>query len=226
MTIENHKTNSKLGQEVHEHLVSIGIETPMTPLVQSMTPSEKIKVITGKIHDVMDILGLDLTDDSLIDTPARVAKMFVNEIFWGLDYNKFPKCTAVENKMRYDQAVTVNGISVMSNCEHHLVVIEGVAHVSYIPKDKVLGLSKINRIVEFFSKRPQIQERLTSQIGETLKFILQTDDVAVVVDAAHYCVKSRGVRDINSSTVTSFLSGGYRTSPELRQEFFNTISKK
>jgi len=167
----------------------------------------------------MNTLGLDLTDDSLIDTPKRVAKMYVNEIFWGMDYKAFPKCTAVSNKMEYDEMVVERGINVQSNCEHHFVVIDGVATVGYIPSRKVLGLSKMNRIVEYFSKRPQIQERLTEQIYHALSYILDTDHIAVLIDAQHFCVKSRGVEDVGSSTVTSKLGGVFRKDPMVRAEF-------
>ena len=173
----------------------------------------------------MSILGLDLTDDSLIETPKRVAKMYVNEIFWGLDFDAFPKCTTVENKMNYDEMVVERNVNVQSNCEHHFVIIDGLATVGYIPKDKVLGLSKINRIVEYFSKRPQIQERLTEQVYYALQYILGTDDIAVVIDAQHYCVKSRGVEDVGSSTVTSKLGGCFRTNPEVRTEFMSIVNK-
>jgi|TARA_R110002074_G_scaffold334242_2_gene504496 GTP cyclohydrolase I len=171
----------------------------------------------------MDTLGLDLSDDSLTDTPKRVAKMYVNEIFWGLDYDAFPKCTTVNNKMHYDEMVVERNINVQSNCEHHFVVIDGLATVAYIPNERVLGLSKINRIVEYFSKRPQIQERLTEQIYYALQYILGTDNIAVLIDAQHYCVKSRGVEDVGSSTITSKLGGGFRDKddPGLRAEFLS-----
>jgi GTP cyclohydrolase I len=174
----------------------------------------------------MKYLGLDLTDDSLIDTPKRVAKMYVNEIFWGLDYDAFPKCTTVDNKMKYDEMVVERGINVQSNCEHHFVVIDGKATVGYIPNQKVLGLSKINRIVEYFSKRPQIQERLTEQVYFALQYILETDNIAVVIDAQHYCVKSRGVEDVGSSTVTSKLGGVFKSDPAVRTEFMNIVNKQ
>jgi GTP cyclohydrolase I len=172
----------------------------------------------------MRVMGLDLSDDSLVDTPKRVAKMYVNEIFWGLDYEAFPKCTTVDNKMKYDEMVIERNVNVQSNCEHHFVVIDGLATVGYIPKQKVLGLSKINRIVEYFSKRPQIQERLTEQIYHALQFILDTDNIAVVIDAQHYCVKSRGVEDVGSSTVTSKLGGCFKTEPSVRAEFMNIVN--
>ncbi len=165
-------------------------------------------------------LGLNMHDDSLKDTPKRVAKMYVKEIFNGLDYSNFPKCTTVENKMKYDEMVCVDKINVQSNCEHHFVIIDGLAKVAYIPNEKVLGLSKINRIVEFFSKRPQIQERLTEQIHHALVFILGTEDVAVQIKATHFCVKARGVEDTSSLTTTSKLGGMFRRN-EVRNEFFN-----
>lgn len=216
------KNNPELGKKVHEHLVSIGLETPMTEQVKRDN-NEKVAFIEDHFRQIMELLGLDLKDDSLIDTPKRVSKMFVNEIFWGLDYNQFPKATTVENKMRYDEMVVERNITVNSNCEHHFVIIDGFAHVAYMPKDKVLGLSKLNRIVEFFAKRPQIQERLTAQIAHALMFILETDDVAVMVDAVHYCVKSRGVMDSSSSTATSFMGGKFREDPALKAEFLNVV---
>jgi len=160
-----------------------------------------------------------MDDDSLQDTPNRVAKMFVNEIFWGLDYKAFPKCTTIDNKMHYDEMVVERGINVQSNCEHHFVVIDGVATVGYIPNKTVLGLSKMNRIVEYFSKRPQVQERLTEQIFYSLQYILDTDDVAVVINAQHFCVKSRGVEDVGSSTVTSRMGGAFKDNAITRSEF-------
>jgi len=197
----------------------MGVETPMAKSNIS-DRKDKIAVIEPLFAEIMKTLGLDLSDDSLIETPKRVAKMFVNEIFWGLDPEAFPKCTTVDNKMKYNEMVCERGINVKSNCEHHFVVIDGLATVAYVPKDKVLGLSKINRIVEYFSKRPQIQERLTEQIFHTLQFILDTEDVAVMIDARHYCVSSRGVEDTSSSTVTSRLGGGFKTDPAARAEFY------
>lgn len=216
MSFESSKCDPVLGRKVHEHLKSVGVGTPTR--VSNLTDGDKIESIKRNVQDIMETLGLDMDDDSLCDTPSRVAKMYVNELFWGLDPDKFPKCTTVENKMQYDEMVVERNVNVMSNCEHHLVVIDGFATVGYIPKDRVVGLSKINRIVEYFSKRPQIQERLTVQIAETMKYILGTDDVAVVIDAEHYCVKSRGIKDVGSSTVTSFMGGKFRQ-PEVRAEF-------
>jgi GTP cyclohydrolase I len=223
MSYNKTKTDPELGKQVHEHLVKMGVETPIKK--RNLDRKEQIDIIEGNFAEIMRALGLDLSDDSLIDTPKRVAKMYVNEIFWGLDYDAFPKCTTVDNKMKYNEMVVERNVNVQSNCEHHFVVIDGTATVAYVPKDKVLGLSKINRIVEYFSKRPQIQERLTEQIFHTLQFILGTEDVAVMIDAQHYCVKSRGVEDTGSSTVTSRLGGGFKTDPAARAEFLNIAMK-
>jgi GTP cyclohydrolase I len=218
MSLNKQKTDPELGLQIREHLIKVGLETPLNP-DNKLSVKQKVSRIEKKFTDIMNILGLDLTDDSLADTPNRVAKMYVNEIFYGLDYENFPKCTAVDNKMKYDEMVVEKNINVQSNCEHHFVVIDGVATVGYIPEDKVLGLSKMNRIVEYFAKRPQIQERLTSQIFHAMSYILGTENVAVTIDATHYCVKSRGVEDTGSSTVTSHLGGAFKTDPALRQEF-------
>ena len=218
MSYNKTKCDPELGQRVHEHLVKMGVETPAKP--NNIDRKDKIDIIESHFTKIMETLGLDLSDDSLIDTPKRWAKMAVNEIFWGLDYEAFPKCTTVDNKMKYNEMVCERNVSVQSNCEHHFVVIDGLATVAYVPKDKVLGLSKINRIVEYFSKRPQIQERLTEQVFHTLQFILETEDVAVMIDAQHYCVKSRGVEDTGSSTVTTRLGGGFKTDIAARAEFY------
>jgi GTP cyclohydrolase I len=220
MSYNKTKCDPELGLKVHEHLVKVGVETPIKETGQVIDRKGKIDIIEFLFTDIMKTLGLDLTDDSLIETPKRVAKMYVNEIFWGLDYEAFPKCTTVDNKMHYNEMVVERNVNVQSNCEHHFVVIDGLATVAYVPKQRVLGLSKINRIVEYFSKRPQIQERLTEQIFHTLQFILDTEDVAVLIDAQHYCVKSRGVEDTGSSTVTVRLGGGFKTVPEVRNEFY------
>ena len=219
MSYNKTKTDPELGQKVHEHLFKMGVETPRRD--NGIDRKLKIAMIEEKFQDIMGILGLDLTDDSLMETPKRVAKMYVNEIFWGLDYDAFPKCTTVDNKMHYNEMVVERNVNVQSNCEHHFVVIDGLATVAYVPKQKVLGLSKINRIVEYFSKRPQIQERLTEQIYHTLQVILETEDVAVMIDAQHYCVKSRGVEDTGSSTVTVRLGGGFKTDASARNEFLS-----
>lgn len=217
MAFNKTKTDPELGLKVHEYLARKGVETPQNE--NSLSRTEKIDLIARSFQKTMKVLGLDLKDDSLMDTPNRIAKMYVNEIFWGLDYSAFPKCTAVDNKMRYENMIVETNISVQSNCEHHFVVIDGLATVAYIPNKKVLGLSKINRVVEYFSKRPQIQERLTEQIYHALSYILDTPDVAVLVNAQHYCVKSRGVEDTGSSTVTSRLGGAFFDDEKTRSEF-------
>jgi len=224
MSYNKTKTDPELGQRVHEHLVKMGVETPTN--LNNYDRKEKIDHIEAHFAHIMRILGLDLSDDSLMDTPKRVAKMYVNEIFWGLDYEAFPKCTAVDNKMKYNEMVCERNINVQSNCEHHFVVIDGLATVAYVPSQKVLGLSKINRIVEYFSKRPQIQERLTEQVFHALQYILETEDVAVMIDAKHYCVSARGVEDTGSSTVTSKLGGGFKSDPAARAEFYQLARKQ
>jgi len=226
MSYNKTKTDPELGQKVHQHLVKMGVETPIKESGQIIDRKGKIEVIEVLFANIMTTLGLDLTDDSLVDTPKRVAKMYVNEIFWGLDYDAFPKCTAVDNKMKYNEMVCERNINVQSNCEHHFVVIDGLATVAYVPNQKVLGLSKINRIVEYFSKRPQIQERLTEQVFHTLQYILDTEDVAVMIDAKHYCVAARGVEDTGSSTVTSKLGGGFKSDPAARAEFYQLARQR
>jgi GTP cyclohydrolase I len=218
MAFEKTKVDPELGRKIENHLRSLGIHTPTTSKLEE-TEKEKISSIEPLVYSIMETLGLDLTDDSLCDTPRRVAKMFVLEKFWGLKPENFPKCTTIENKMHYDEMIVEKNIRVMSDCEHHLVQIDGLATVAYIPKERVLGLSKMNRIVEYFSRRPQVQERLTQQIAEALKFILGTEDVAVVIKAKHYCVISRGVEDQNSETVTSYISGAFKTNSSVRSEF-------
>lgn len=223
MSYNKTKTDPELGRKVHEHLVKCGVETPTTNMVAG-DRKEKISAIEDHFKGIMELLGLDLSDDSLMETPKRVAKMYVNEIFWGLDYDAFPKCTAVDNKMKYDEMVVERNVNVQSNCEHHFVIIDGLATVAYIPNKKVLGLSKINRVVEYFSKRPQIQERLTEQIYHALQFILETDNIGVVIHAKHYCVAARGVEDTGSSTITSKLGGVFKTDPNVRTEFMRLVS--
>ena len=176
----------------------------------------------------MEELGLDLRDDSLMDTPNRVAKMYTREIFCGLNYDNFPKCTKIVNKMGVNNSfVLERNINVQSNCEHHFVVIDGKATVAYIPRDTILGLSKLNRIVQFFSKRPQVQERLTEQIAEAIKFISGSEDVAVYIEGVHYCVKSRGIQDVTSSTMTLATRGRFaEEKSEIRREFLNSARMK
>jgi GTP cyclohydrolase IA len=225
MSYNRTKTDPKLGWEVHEHLKACGVETPgVGDNTVFGDRKDKIALIELKFRDIMETLGLDLSDDSLEETPIRVAKMLVTETMWGLDPNNFPKCTAVDNKMKYDEMVIERNVNVQSNCEHHFLPISGFATVAYIPNKKVLGLSKINRVVEYFSKRPQIQERLAEQIFHALTFILETENVAVLIDAKHHCVMSRGVEDTGSSTVTSKLGGTFKTDPSVRAEFMKMVT--
>lgn len=191
-----------------------------SPVVPSKLSSEqKIDQIQSHFSEILNILGLDLTDDSLRDTPKRIAKMYVNEVFSGLDPQNFPKITVIENKMEYDQMVCVQDIEVISMCEHHFQPIDGFATVAYIPNKKVIGLSKLNRIVEFFGRRPQVQERLTKQIADCLEYLLDTPNVAVHINAKHYCVISRGIQDTHSTTTTADLRGDFKERPETRSEF-------
>ncbi len=205
--------------QVREALIGKGLETPM--ITQTLTNEEKYNRIKGSLVDIMETLGLDLSDDSLEETPHRIAKMYVQEIFSGLDYARFPKITVIENKMSMDEMVKVKNISLTSTCEHHFVTIDGTARVAYIPKDKIIGLSKINRIVHFFAQRPQVQERLTKQVLVALQTLLETEDVAVTIDATHFCVKARGVMDASSSTQTTALGGAFKASHRIRDEFLN-----
>jgi len=219
MSFQSTKTDPKLGLEIQSYLEAVKVNTPTvnTPL----SDDEKVRKITGLFGEIMETLGLDLTDDSLCDTPRRVAKMYVKELFWGLNPENFPKATTVQNKMGYDSMVVEKDITVMSACEHHFVTIDGKATVAYIPEGKVLGLSKLNRIVEYFARRPQIQERLTDQIWHALCYILGTKNVAVYIDAEHYCVKSRGVEDHGSHTITSKLGGAFLDNATTRAEFMS-----
>jgi len=204
---------------VRDTLVDHGLETPM--IDNGLSAEQKYRRIEALMRDVVETLGLDLSDDSLAETPHRIAKMYVREIFSGLDYSEFPKLSLIDNKMGANEMVKVRGIEMISTCEHHFVTIDGTAKVAYIPKDKILGLSKINRLVRFFARRPQVQERLTRQILVALQALLGTDDVAVSIDATHYCVKSRGVMDSSSQTSTTALGGCFERNIHTRAEFLN-----
>ncbi len=204
---------------VRDTLVQHGLETPM--IDNGLSADEKYRRIETLMREVVETLGLDLSDDSLAETPQRIAKMFVLEIFSGLDYSEFPKLSLIDNKMGANEMVKVRDIEMISTCEHHFVTIDGAAKVAYIPKDKILGLSKINRLVSFFARRPQVQERLTRQILVALQALLGTDDVAVSIDATHYCVKSRGVMDSHSRTSTTALGGCFEKNIHTRAEFLN-----
>ncbi|KKP11745.1 GTP cyclohydrolase I [Vibrio cholerae] len=206
---------------VKDALERRGLETPMQPNLA--TPAEKKEKIEQHMREILNLLGLDLTDDSLEETPQRIAKMYVDEIFSGLDYANFPKITVIENKMKVSEMVKVKDITLTSTCEHHLVTIDGTAAVAYIPRGKIIGLSKINRIVRFFAQRPQVQERMTQQILVALQTLLESDDVAVTIDATHYCVKSRGVMDATSVTTTTALGGIFKSNPATRAEFLHGL---
>jgi len=196
--------------------------TPLRADAFNLSKEEKIDIIKDDVRRIMETLGLDLSDDSLKGTPNRVAKMFVKEIFGGLDPNKKPKASTFENKYKYGEMLVEKNITLYSTCEHHLLPIVGRAHVAYISNGTVVGLSKMNRIVDYFAKRPQVQERLTIQIVEELQHVLNTKDVACVIDAKHLCVNSRGIRDIESSTVTSEFGGKFKEK-ETRREFLDYI---
>lgn len=212
-------------EEIGDEHIGSSYETPMVPDAFEMDDELKMELIEKKFKEIMEIMGLDLTDDSLSGTPKRVAKMYIKEIFSGLNPINKPKVTLFDNKYKYNQMLVEKDITFYSNCEHHFVPIIGKAHVAYISTGKVIGLSKINRIVEYFAKRPQVQERLTVQIANELKEMLDTEDVAVVIDAEHLCVQSRGVKDVNSSTVTAQFHGKFEEEAT-RNEFLSYISQK
>lgn len=207
-----------------EH-VSSSAETPLRSDAFEIDDDLKIELIEKHFKEIMNILGLDLSDDSLSGTPHRVAKMYVKEIFRGLNPQNKPKISMFENKYKYNQMLVEKNITLYSNCEHHFVPIIGKVHVAYISNGKVIGLSKINRIVQYYAQRPQVQERLTKQIANELKAVLGTDDVAVVIDAHHLCVSSRGIKDVNSSTVTSEYTGRFND-VDTRKEFLSYIELK
>jgi len=202
---------------IGEDHLSSSSETPLRADAFELSSSEKINIIKDDVKHILETLGLDLTDDSLKGTPNRVAKMFVNEIFSGLDPDKKPNASTFDNKYKYGEMLVEKNITVYSTCEHHLLPIVGRAHIAYISNGTVVGLSKMNRIVDYYSKRPQVQERLTIQIVKELQKVLNTDDVACVIDAKHLCVNSRGIRDIESSTVTSEFGGKFKESDTRRE---------
>jgi GTP cyclohydrolase I len=218
-TSKSRKTNEYSVEEILSQV------RPTPVLKNDLSNEEKIRIIEGHFRGILETLGMDLQNDSLHDTPKRIAKMYVNEIFSGLNINEFPKMTVIENEMNYDQMVVIKDIQVLSVCEHHFQTIDGLATVAYIPNKKVIGLSKINRIVKFFSRRPQVQERLTKQIADCLQFVLDTPHIAVHITAKHYCVIARGVQDAGSKTSTNDLRGHFKSKLETREEFLkNTFS--
>lgn len=212
--------------DLHELLgdqhIATTAETPLRKDAFAKSDQEKINIITNLFGEIMQTLGLNLDDDSLKGTPHRVAKMYVKEIFSGLNPKNKPPVTLFENKYSYNRMLVEKNITLYSVCEHHFVPITGKAHVAYISSGKVIGLSKLNRLVQYYAQRPQVQERLTMQIANELKSVLQTEDIAVVIDAAHLCISSRGVHDTSSSTITTYYSGKFNRE-DIRREFFELI---
>ena len=215
-----------LHDEIGDDHMSANLETPLRDDAFELSADEKVEMIEADFRHIMETLGLDLTDDSLKGTPKRVAKMFVKEIFGGLLPERKPGMSTFENKYNYNQMLVEKDIVVYSTCEHHFLPIVGRAHVGYISKGKVIGLSKMNRIVEYYAKRPQVQERLTMQIVKAMQDALGTDDVACIIDAKHLCVNSRGIKDIESSTVTAEYGGAFKENEQLRKEFIAYIGMK
>jgi GTP cyclohydrolase I len=215
-------SNPRPEEELSEDHVLSSIETPLRSDANKLDDDIKIELIEKNFREIMEIMGLDLSDDSLKDTPRRVAKMYVKETFSGLNPKNKPSVTLFENKYKFNQMLVEKDISVYSYCEHHFVPIVGKAHVAYFSGGKVVGLSKINRVVQYYSKRPQVQERLTVQIANEMKEMLDTDDVAVLIEADHLCVASRGVKDVSSSTVTSSYHGKFLDS-NVRDEFLRYV---
>jgi len=212
--------------EMGDEHIGTSHDTPLREDAFEMDDELKMELIEKHFREIMHVLGLDLTDDSLKGTPKRVAKMYIKEIFSGLDPKNKPDVKLFENKYKYNEMLVEKDITFHSNCEHHFVPIIGKAHVAYISNGTVIGLSKINRIVQYFAKRPQVQERLTMQIGNELKEMLGTEDVAIIIDAHHMCVSSRGIQDVNSATVTSYYSGKFEKDEHSRNEFMKYISMK
>lgn len=216
-TPNGHKLNDFSSEDIGDDHLFTNLETPMKPDAFDMSDEEKKEKISTLFSKIMDVLGLDLTDDSLQGTPKRVAKMYVEEIFSGLNPKNKPKVALFENKYQYNQMLVEKNITFYSNCEHHFVPIIGKAHVAYKSSGKVIGLSKINRIVQYYAKRPQVQERLTNQIANELKTVLETEDVAVIIDAKHLCVSSRGVKDDTSATVTTYFGGEFNNAAKISE---------
>lgn len=217
-----HSGKHGLHDEIGEMHIATSVDTPMRTDAFELDDETKIELIADRFKEIMEILGLDLDDDSLGGTPQRVAKMYVKEIFKGLNPANKPDARMFENKYKYQEMLVEKNISFFSNCEHHFVPIWGKAHVAYISSGKVIGLSKLNRIVQYYARRPQVQERLTRQIAEELKKVLQTEDVAVLIDANHMCVMSRGVEDTGSSTITVEYSGKFKD-VDTKNEFLKYI---
>jgi GTP cyclohydrolase I len=212
-------------EEMGDQHKASSVDTPMRADAFDKTDDEKIAAIEPHFRAIMEILGMDLRDDSLRGTPLRVSKMYVKELFQGLNPANMPSMTLFENKFQYNEMLVEKNINFYTNCEHHFVPFFGKAHVAYISSGKVIGLSKLNRLVEYFSKRPQVQERLTMQVGKALQTVLQTQDVAIMMDAKHLCVSSRGVKDDSSNTITSFFGGKFQEEAT-KMEFLKYIEIK
>jgi len=219
---DNHQSIIEIEDLLGEQHIGTSFDTPLRDDAFDLSDEEKIKIISGHFREIMNTLGLDLGDDSLNGTPRRVAKMYVKEIFRGLNSKNKPDIVLFDNKYKYSQMLVEKNITLYSNCEHHFVPIIGKAHVAYISSGKVIGLSKLNRIVQYYAQRPQVQERLTMQIANELKAVLETDDVAVVIDAVHLCVSSRGIKDTSSSTITAEYSGVFLET-DRKNEFLNYL---
>lgn len=204
-------------EEIGDDHLMTSLETPLRKDAFDLDDESKKEQIAHHFEQIMNILGLDLTDDSLKGTPKRVAKMYVDEIFSGLNPENKPKIALFDNKYQYNEMLIEKNISFYSNCEHHFVPIIGKAHIAYVSSGKVIGISKLNRIVQYFAKRPQVQERMTNQIGEELKSILGTEDVAVIIEAKHLCVSSRGIKDDTSETITSFYNGIFKQESKIKE---------
>lgn len=220
--VKNNKMNDERIEEIGDNHIATSAESPIRKDAFDISDEEKIKRIQESVKDILITLGMDLTDDSLQGTPKRVAKAFVNELFMGLNPKNKPKASTFDNNYNYGEMLVEKNIIVYSTCEHHLLPIIGRAHVAYISDGKVIGLSKMNRIVEYFSKRPQVQERLTMQVVQAMQEALGTDDVACVIDAKHLCVNSRGIKDIESSTVTAEFGGKFKDK-ETKREFLDYL---
>lgn len=214
---DGRKLNGFSTQDIGDDHLLTGLETPMKADAFKLTDAKKKERIAILFQEIMEVMGLDLNDDSLNGTPKRVAKMYIDEIFSGLNPANKPKVALFDNKYQYNQMLVEKNITFYSNCEHHFVPIIGKAHIAYISSGKVIGLSKLNRIVQYYAKRPQVQERLTNQIANELKSTLETEDVAVLIDAKHLCVSSRGIKDDTSSTVTAFYGGRFNTSDKITE---------
>ena len=215
--IKENGLNGFSHEEIGDDHIYTGLETPMKENAFDISDDRKKEKIEGLFAQIMDVMGLDLTDDSLRGTPKRVAKMYIDEIFSGLNPANKPKVALFDNKYQYNQMLVEKNITFYSNCEHHFVPIIGKAHIAYISSGKVIGLSKLNRIVQYYAKRPQVQERLTNQIAMDLKATLQTEDIAVIIDAKHLCVSSRGIKDDTSATVTSYYGGVFLKSNKIAE---------